>query len=279
MKILCLGFISLLLLNTAFSQLQIKLSISRIDSLQHVDTAYFGVDPRATYCIDTSLGEQLIWWQACGLVPCLAFIDVRTGPGACLDWGIDLDLRPYYSPTQIDTYRLKFDGYTPVVFHWPGNISDYYGAMILMNNRDSNAATVKVNMLTQDSFVLNDELYYQKPWFIYAEFPHLTSVSTNEIDLPAEAHLFQNYPNPFNPSTSIVFILPHEALVNISVYDLLGREVRLLVHNQRFSIGTHRINFTASGLSSGVYFCRLVATDSRSGLQEFTDIKKMAICQ
>jgi hypothetical protein len=99
MNILYIGFASLLLVNTAFPQMQIKLSISRIDSFQHADTACFGVDPRATYCIDTSLGEQLIWWQACGLVPCLAFIDVRTGQGACLDWGISLDLRPYYSPT------------------------------------------------------------------------------------------------------------------------------------------------------------------------------------
>jgi hypothetical protein len=166
-----------------------------------------------------------------------------------------------------------------MVFHWPRNISDYYGAMIFMNNRDSSAATIKVNMLTQDSFVLNDEVYFQKPWYIFAQFPHLTDVSTSEIDLPATAHLFQNYPNPFNPSTSIAFILPHEALVNISVYDLLARQVRILVHNQRFGMGTHRINFSASGLASGIYFCRLVAAESRSGLPEFTDVRKMAICQ
>ena len=109
------------------SQLQIKLSISRIDSLGQADTAYFGVDQRATSCIDTNLGEQEIWWQACGLSPCLAFIDARRGVSGCLGEGTTIDLRRYYSLTQVDTFRLKFDGYPPIVFHWQANIAFYYG--------------------------------------------------------------------------------------------------------------------------------------------------------
>jgi len=166
-----------------------------------------------------------------------------------------------------------------MVFHWERNISDYYGAMTFMNNTDTSLATVKINMLTQDSFVLDDGLFYQKKWYILAEFPHLTDVPSHEIDLPAVPYLCQNYPNPFNPSTSIQFILPHETLVTITVYDLLGRKIKVLVQDQRFNRGEHRVEFSASSLSSGIYFYRLTATNGKSGLPEFTDVKKMAICK
>src|SRR5258706_8481008 len=149
--LLCL--LALSAATSALAQQQIKLQISRRDSLGEVDTAYFGVDTRATNCIDSSLGEYEIWWQACGLVTCLVFVDFFRGEGSCLGIGTSLDLRPYYSPTQVDTYQLKFDGYPPNLFHWQPDIGTYYGSMTLMNSRDTSAATIKVNMVTQDSFI------------------------------------------------------------------------------------------------------------------------------
>ncbi len=81
--------------------------------------------------------------------------------------------------------------------------------------------------------------------------------------------LLQNYPNPFNPVTTIGFRVPGEktgsgvsglgsGLVRLSVYDLLGREVAVLV-NERMDPGTHTVRFDASRLSSGVFFCRMTA--------------------
>jgi D-alanyl-D-alanine carboxypeptidase len=76
--------------------------------------------------------------------------------------------------------------------------------------------------------------------------------------LPEAFKLEQNYPNPFNPSTTIKFELPKASMVRLSVYDMLGREVSVLV-NERKNAGNHEVRFDASGLSSGVYFYRIQA--------------------
>ncbi len=81
--------------------------------------------------------------------------------------------------------------------------------------------------------------------------------------------VLQNYPNPFNPSTTIKFELPKSSEVRLSVYDMLGREVTVLV-NERRDAGVHEVKFDASGLSSGVYFYRLQA-------REFVSTKRMVV--
>jgi len=70
--------------------------------------------------------------------------------------------------------------------------------------------------------------------------------------------LRQNYPNPFNPTTAISFQLPAVSDVKLVVYDLLGREVVVLV-NERRDAGVHEVKFDGSNLSSGVYYSRLQA--------------------
>ena len=78
--------------------------------------------------------------------------------------------------------------------------------------------------------------------------------------LPAQYFLAQNHPNPFNPSTIIKFELPVSSEVRLSVCDLLGREVAVLV-NERRGAGIHQLTFDASRLSSGLYLYRLQAGD------------------
>jgi len=70
--------------------------------------------------------------------------------------------------------------------------------------------------------------------------------------------LSQNYPNPFNPSTTIKYTLPERSIVELIVYDIIGREVELLVNEEQDS-GYYELNFIASGLTSGVYFYQLKA--------------------
>ena len=65
---------------------------------------------------------------------------------------------------------------------------------------------------------------------------------------------------PFNPSTSINYELPKSSVVRLSVYDILGREVSVLV-NQRKNAGSYEVKFDAAGSPSGVYFYRLKAGD------------------
>jgi hypothetical protein len=68
--------------------------------------------------------------------------------------------------------------------------------------------------------------------------------------------LEQNYPNPFNPSTTIKFSLAEKANVKLAVFDMLGREVAVLVNGEQ-SVGSHSVEFNASQIASGVYFYKL----------------------
>ncbi len=78
------------------------------------------------------------------------------------------------------------------------------------------------------------------------------------VSLPTKFELYQNYPNPFNPSTIIRYDVPTSSHVNITIYDLLGRQVGVLVNTDR-AAGHYQATFNASRLPSGIYFYRLQA--------------------
>jgi photosystem II stability/assembly factor-like uncharacterized protein len=80
----------------------------------------------------------------------------------------------------------------------------------------------------------------------------------NQQGIPQQYLLNQNYPNPFNPSTTIIYELPKSSETTLTIYDVLGREVSVLV-NERKNAGVHEIRFDGSNLASGVYFYRLQA--------------------
>jgi len=76
--------------------------------------------------------------------------------------------------------------------------------------------------------------------------------------IPSEFKLLQCYPNPFNPSTNIEFYLPKAEFVKLSIFDILGREIAVLV-DENVQAGKHRVTFDASNLPAGVYFYRIQA--------------------
>ncbi len=79
-----------------------------------------------------------------------------------------------------------------------------------------------------------------------------------EVAVPERFALYQNYPNPFNPTTMIRFDVPRGVLqaITLRIYDTIGREVATLV-NEVKEAGSYEVPFNASGLASGVYYCRL----------------------
>ena len=83
-----------------------------------------------------------------------------------------------------------------------------------------------------------------------------TGVAQEAEPLPGPFGLGQNYPNPFNPATTVEFTLPAAGYVTLTVYDILGREVALLVRGER-GAGRHTAVWDARGISSGVYYARL----------------------
>jgi hypothetical protein len=98
----------------------------------------------------------------------------------------------------------------------------------------------------------------------------------NSSEVPTKFSLAQNFPNPFNPSTTINFAVPQDAFVTIKVYDLSGREVAVLLNNQFYSAGFKNtvFNSSAHNLSSGVYFYKLIASNTNGG-NVFSQVKKM----
>lgn len=91
---------------------------------------------------------------------------------------------------------------------------------------------------------------------------YLSTVATSSepgAEVPEIITLRQNYPNPFNPSTVISFDLNQSTTVTLEVYDVMGRFTQVLVDNHLYGVGTHEVNFDASGLASGVYLYKLQA--------------------
>ena len=78
-----------------------------------------------------------------------------------------------------------------------------------------------------------------------------------------------DYPPPFKHSTTIRYQIPHSGFVTLKVYDILGKEIATLVHEEKTS-GRYEVNFNASSFVSGVYLYRLSVND-------YVDVKKMLL--
>jgi hypothetical protein len=103
--------------------------------------------------------------------------------------------------------------------------------------------------------------YRDGNWEIYSKrnpTGNPTGIEIISSEVPEDFKLGQNYPNPFNPSTIITYDLPAAGHVTLSVYDVLGNEVQKLV-NESQAAGRYKVEFTATGLASGVYLYQITA--------------------
>jgi len=96
-----------------------------------------------------------------------------------------------------------------------------------------------------------------------------TEVSPVSTIIPEKFSLSQNYPNPFNPETKINFAIAKNNFVTLKVYDMIGREVAVLV-NSNLNAGEYQVTFNGAKMSSGVYFYKLTSGS-------FSDVRKMII--
>jgi hypothetical protein len=96
------------------------------------------------------------------------------------------------------------------------------------------------------------------------------------VELPKEFSLKQNYPNPFNPTTNISFDIPQNSSVKIAIYDMLGREVAVLV-NANHTPGKYTVPFNASKLASGMYIYRMTSQSLSGDQKMFTSTKKLVL--
>ena len=147
----------------------------------------------------------------------------------------------------------------------------YYGSTLLYGS-----TIYTISWYTKEGYILSVELdsllsgmvAVHSVTMTYPGKTPATSIRTS-LDQPSNFTLAQNYPNPFNPTTTINYELPANVFVALKVYDMLGREVAVLV-NQREDAGNYSVRFDGNRLASGIYFYRLEAGS-------FVSVKKLVV--
>ncbi|MBN1780358.1 T9SS type A sorting domain-containing protein, partial [bacterium] len=118
-----------------------------------------------------------------------------------------------------------------------------------------NSFSITVPALSTTAVLLNS--------LIITGIPANRNLSDEIKIFPNEFRLEQNCPNPFNPVTRIGYQVPAAIFVTLKVFDVLGNEIETLVNGHRIA-GRYTVEFSASGLASGVYFCRIEAGTYRA---------------
>ena len=105
-------------------------------------------------------------------------------------------------------------------------------------------------------------------------YEYFIALGVDNDGLPTSYMIHQNYPNPFNPVTTLRYDLPEDALVNITIYDMMGRQIRTLISTQHSagykSVQWNATNDAGSPVSAGLYFYMIQAGD-------FKQTKKMML--
>lgn len=105
--------------------------------------------------------------------------------------------------------------------------------------------------------------------YVISENPPYIGLNNTGTEIPQEFSLSQNYPNPFNPATKIRFELPKSSRVKLSVYDITGKEIEILV-SEKLGAGGYEYDWNGINLPSGVYFYKLTADN-------FVQTRKMVL--
>ena len=188
-----------------------------------------------------------------------SFPSAHTNLGAVVDVQADGDkdiFLPTVQPGGNDYDRLLLDGgagfFTDASSLLPGNLDFSVAAAASRINSDewddilvANNVGVSGDPPQQDRLYINVEL--------------ITAIEPQQQ--PGTITLAQNYPNPFNPTTTFSFSLRSSLFANLTVYDLLGREMATLV-NEKLWPGSYTRQWDASGMPSGVYLYRLTSGKS-----------------
>ncbi len=199
----------------------------------------------------------------------------------------DIHTKPIANTTQLGELvkglaTVYCSGLTPAIYSPLLSPSDHtafwgqgYTAVVISEAKLGGDFNPFVHSSDDKRILFNLEYFHAMSKLAMATIVFL-SLHDNTVDYADGEHtsacafaLEQNCPNPFNPSTTIKYELPRSSMVELSAYDILGREVSVLV-NERRDAGVHQVKFDATDLSSGVYFYQM-----RAG--EFVQTKKLLL--
>ena len=128
---------------------------------------------------------------------------------------------------------------------------------------------------TDETIVLDTEYFYRVAAYDHAGnmsgYSNVVSATALSVDpmslIPDVYALHQNYPNPFNPVTTLRYDLPEDGLVNITIYDMMGRQVKTLVNYLQTagyrSLQWNATNNAGSPVSAGIYLYMIQAGEYR----------------
>jgi hypothetical protein len=145
---------------------------------------------------------------------------------------------------------------------WQAGVNTWFKKEIVFSGLENDTILVRFRLKTDNSsngfgWLIDD----------ISLSPVLTSVENQFVSIPDEYSLSQNYPNPFNPTTMISYSVKEEGNVRISVFDIIGREIAVLV-NEKKKAGWYTVPFDGANHTSGIYFYRI-------DVNEFSSVKKM----
>ncbi|PJB01741.1 MAG: hypothetical protein CO127_02260 [Ignavibacteria bacterium CG_4_9_14_3_um_filter_36_18] len=118
--------------------------------------------------------------------------------------------------------------------------------------------TEKQNYKFEDKKVNAGLIYYRLKQIDFDGRYQYSSVLQVKVEVPRQFEISQNYPNPFNPKTTIKYELAVNSNVKLTLFNVLGEQIKLLL-NAGMPSGTHEFQLDAAGLNSGVYFYRIEA--------------------
>ena len=194
-----------------------------------------GTAPRAKKFNDRGILQMWLFGDGTGNLFRFA-VDDPAGSGAT-------EVSPWYPLDFIGWKLIKWDLRDGELGVWEG-VSD--------GSIDGTLEFDSFHIEYVDSLANNEgTLYFEDLWFLVPG-----GVDVADTDIPSEYKLKQNYPNPFNPTTTISYKLPSYSQVELSVYDINGREIANLI-NEAQSAGTYNVKFNAGPLPSGVYIASL----------------------
>jgi len=154
-----------------------------------------------------------------------------------------------------------------------GELTSVYGLVEVDTRNSTKSVSVTYYELDSENEIMN--------WLynITVTRDSLTSVNSQSAEVPSSFLLKQNFPNPFNGETNIIYSLPENRKVELTVYDILGTEIITLVNDfqaaGKFNVTWNGKNSYGTPMPSGIYFYRITAYRGENRRNLWMDAKAM----